>query len=220
LFSRQADRRERVWLCLRQDSQTTTQLSSPAPLRPKISSGNQEASPCSSRLAIPAQVRMHLAHLAWRTWLAHLVGALGWRTWLAHLDWQPWVGSLPHGDLGLATLGMRSRELGTLGHGTRETTTRAWRSWVDILAGTSCRHRTSIWHTAGWRTWFSALGRGALRRGDLGCAARAKGSGCGSSGLGRSSSRHTSLAHWLESHGATLLPRSPGTLNRKTSPAG
>ena len=148
-----------------------------------------------------------LAHLEWRTWFS----ALG----LATLGWQPWFGSLPRGDLGLAAL----RD-GTQGHGILGDGNQSLAFLVDILAGTPCRHRTSIWHTAGWRTWFGALGRGALRRGDLGCAARAKGSGNVRPRLGLRSLAHSSLAHWLASHGATLLPRSPGTLNRKTSPAG
>jgi hypothetical protein len=76
--------------------------------------------------------------------LAHLVGALG----LAHLVWRTWFGSLPRGDLGLAAL----RD-GTQGHGILGDGNQSLAFLVDILAGTPCRHRTSIWHTAGWRTW-------------------------------------------------------------------
>ena len=132
----------------------------------KHSSGHQEASPCSSRLAIPARVRMHLAHLVGALGLAHLV----WRTWfgnleLATLDWQPWVGSLSRGDLGLAAL----RD-GTLGHGTLGDGNQS----LAFLDRSSCRDVVPSphfdlahcwlahlgWRTQTWRSWMRRSSQG------------------------------------------------------------
>jgi hypothetical protein len=111
----------------------------------------------------------------WRTWLAHLVGALGlahlaWRTWLgalglATLAWQPWFGSLPRGELGLAALRDGTLGHGTLGDGNQSLAFLGRHSCRDVVPSphvdlAHCWLAHLVWRTQTWRSWMRRSSQG------------------------------------------------------------